>query len=64
MPTIDLGVPAAIPSTVAAPIIPLTFEDYAEVVDWTGRAILDCKKRAIPAGMLPVFRNRQQVLLR
>ncbi|MCP3971011.1 MAG: transposase, partial [Rhodobacteraceae bacterium] len=57
MPTFDLGVPAGIPAAVAPPIVPLTFEDYAELVDWTGRAIRDGKKGAIPAGMLPVFRR-------
>ncbi len=57
MPAIDLGVPTAIPAAVGAPIVPLTFEDYAELVHWTGRAILDGRKGAIPAGMLPVFRR-------
>ncbi len=38
-------------------MVPLSFEDYADLVEWTGRAIRDGKKGAIPADMLPLFRR-------
>ncbi len=44
----DLRVPAAMPAAIAVPVIPLTFEGYAEPVDWTGRAVRDGKEIPSP----------------
>ncbi len=49
--------PAAMPAAIAAPVVPLSFEDYAELADWTGRAIRVGKKAAISAETLLVFRR-------
>lgn len=40
--------------------IPITFKDYAELLDWTGRALRTDKRGAIPEHLLPIF-NRLQL---
>ncbi len=35
--------------------VSVTFPDYLELVDWTGRAVRDDKRGAIPDGLPPVL---------
>ncbi len=37
----------------------MTFKDYAELLDWTGRAIRTDKRGAIPEQLMPIFDRLQ-----
>ena len=41
------------------PVVPIAFSlpDYLQLVDWTGRAVRDDKRGAIPADMQPIFQR-------
>jgi putative transposase len=43
----------------AHPGIPFPLEDYIELIDWTGRAIRDDKKGAIPGHIAPILERLQ-----
>jgi len=37
--------------------LPFSLQDYFELIDWTGRVILDDKKGAIPSHVLPILQK-------
>jgi hypothetical protein len=41
------------------PYLPLTQDDYFELLDWTGRCIRDDKRGAIPAHLAPILQRLQ-----
>jgi REP element-mobilizing transposase RayT len=43
----------------ATPGIPFPLKDYLELIDWTGRAIRDDKKSAIPSHIAPILQRLQ-----
>ncbi|MGH6737525.1 MAG: hypothetical protein ACREDY_00560, partial [Bradyrhizobium sp.] len=67
-PVPDADVPASlrnVPTTGSARrasdrgFLPMTLDEYLELLDWTGRAVRSDKRGSIPANLLPILQRLQ-----